>query len=193
MLPKRRPGPAGIFLSAALTVLAGCGAAQAPASNVAPPQVQGQAQGGQLKIGQEAPDFTATAFDGSQVRLSSLRGKVVLVNFFASWCTECRAEFPDIQAAYAARNKDGFEVIGVNALETSDGKAFYREMKATYPAVSDPAPGGGGPGPIAAAYGVVSGLPVSAFIDRDGKLHDLLQGRIDSTNIRDELKALGIS
>jgi peroxiredoxin len=162
-----------------------------PSSSGAPVVTPGQASSGDIRAGVPAPDFKATAFDGSTIQLSSLRGKVVLLNFFASWCTECRGEFPDIQSAYRARSGQDFTVLGVNTLETGDGKAFFRELGATFPAVSDPAQGGAG-GAIAKAYGIGNGLPVTIFINKDGVVHQVFPGRIDRTNIDAELRAMGV-
>ncbi len=125
---------------------------------------------GHLAEGQAPPDFTASTFDGKTITLSSLRGKVVLLNFFASWCTSCRAEMPEIEAAYRANRDRGFVVLGVNSLENGDGVAFYRELGLTFPAIHDP----GVPGNIARAYAVTNGLPVSVFINREGRV-DLIQ------------------
>lgn len=146
-----------------------------------------------LQEGKPPPDISAVAFDGSPQRLASLRGKVVLVNFFASWCAECRAEIPDIEKAYQARRTSGFEVLGVNAWENGDGRAFLRELGGTYPAVADPQPAPNQPGPIATSYGLdTQALPVSVFIDKQGNVHRVYPGRIDSTNIVAELRQMGI-
>ena len=146
-----------------------------------------------LSPGRPAPDFAATTFDGKALTLSGLKGKVVLVNFFASWCTECRLEFPDIEAAYRARRGAGFEVVGVNTWEHGDGKAFYQGLGATFPAVPDPIVGRG-PAPIAHAYGIeTEALPLSVFVDRDGRIHQAFPGRIDGNIIRAQLAQMGIS
>jgi peroxiredoxin len=147
-----------------------------------------------LQDGRPPPDIRAVAFDGSRVRLSSLRGKVVLVNFFASWCAECRAEIPDIEAVYRAKRSSGFEVIGVNAWENGDGQAFLRGLGGTYAAVADPQPAPNRPGPIASSYGLdTQALPVSVFIDKAGNVHGVYPGRIDRQNIDAELRQMGIT
>ena len=152
------------------------------------------AAGQPLQNGKAAPDFAAVAFDGSPVRLSRLKGKVVLVNFFASWCAECRAEIVDIEKTYQAKRALGFEVVGVNAWEHGDGRAFLQGLGGTYPAVPDPLPAANLPGPIARRYGLdTQALPVSVFIDRSGKVHHVYPGRIDAGNILDELRSLGVS
>jgi peroxiredoxin len=146
-----------------------------------------------LQEGKPAPDISAVAFDGSPVRLALLRGKVVLVNFFASWCAECRAEIPDIEKIYQAKRTSGFEVLGVNAWENGDGQGFLRELGGTYPAVADPQPAPNQPGPIAARYGLdTQALPVSVFINRSGNVHRVYPGRIGGGNIAAELRQLGI-
>jgi peroxiredoxin len=182
-----------LFLLAALLIFIVVLAREEPARGTprAHPAVTGDA-GGVLRPGMMAPGFSGTGFDGTPLQLSSLRGHVVLVNFFASWCVECRSEFPEIQAAYAGYHARGFDVVGINALETGDGRAFYREFHATFPAILDPLGPGQGPGVVARAYGVIDSLPVSVFIDRSGRLHQYYPGRIDAANIRDELRQLGI-
>jgi peroxiredoxin len=141
---------------------------------------------GQLAKGQPPPDFTASTFDGKTLTLSSLKGKPVLINFFASWCTSCRAEMPAIEAAYRAHKDQGFTVVGVNTLESGDGVAFYREMGVTFPAVFDP----GIPGKIGKAYGVRQGLPASIFLDRSGKVELIQFGGITRGFVEQELQKL---
>jgi peroxiredoxin len=165
-----------------------------PKTNTSGPPVRATqtSSPGDLSAGSAAPDFTATAFDGSTVRLSDLKGKVVLINFFASWCIECRREMPAIQALYQQKRGAGFEVIGVDTWDTGDGQAFYRQMGATFPAVADPQKGNE-PGAIAAAFGIVTpSLPISVFIDRDGKIHQIFPGGIDEAIIRAQLSQMGI-
>jgi peroxiredoxin len=156
----------------------------------------GQRAAGQsqpLQEGKPVPDVRAVAFDGSSVRLSSLRGRVVLVNFFASWCAECRAEIPDIEAAYRAKRASGFEVVGVNAWENGNGQAFLRELGGSYTAVADPQPAPNQPGAIARSYGLdTQALPVSVFVNRDGSVQRVYPGRIDRENIYSELRQMGI-
>jgi thiol-disulfide isomerase/thioredoxin len=146
------------------------------------------------QVGKAPPEIRGVAFDGSAVDLYSLRGKVVLVNFFASWCAECRAEIPDIEQAYKAERAAGFDVIAVNAWENGDGRAFLMGLGGTYPAIADPLPAPNRPGPIAASYGLdTQALPVSVFIDRSGNVHQVYPGRIDAGNIASELHQMGIS
>ena len=153
-----------------------------------------RAQDQPLKNGQLAPEINTVAFDGTPVRLSGLKGRVVLVNFFASWCAECRAEIADIEKTYRAKHEAGFDVVGVNAWENGDGRAFLVSLGGSYPAVPDPLPAANRPGAIAQSYGLdTQALPVSVFIDRSGKVHQVYPGRIDAGNIRDELSKLGIS
>jgi cytochrome c biogenesis protein CcmG/thiol:disulfide interchange protein DsbE len=155
---------------------------------VSPPRVAGE-----LRPGADAPDFSAPGFDGATVRLSALRGKVVLVNFFASWCIECRAEMPAIQAAYVQKRAAGFEVVGVDTWDSGDGKDFYHQMGATFPAVFDPQEGGR-PGAIAHAFGLdTPALPTTVFVDRDGRVLGVYPGGIDAAIIAKELRQAGIS
>ena len=125
---------------------------------------------GTLVRGQPPPDFTATSFDGHPLTLSGLKGRPVLVNFFASWCAQCARELPLMEDSYLRHKADGFVIVGVNGLETGDGVGFYHRFALTFPAVHDP----GNPGKIALAYNVTSSLPVSVFIDKSGQV-DLIQ------------------
>jgi peroxiredoxin len=167
-----------------LVLLAAIGLAGKNAASTQPSAVT--VGSGQLARGQLAPDFTARAFDGKALTLSSLRGKPVLINFFASWCTSCRDELPAVEEAYRAHKREGFTVVGVNTLETGDGMAFYRQLSLTFPAVADP----GMPGKIGLAYHVTTGLPVSVFLDSQGRVDLIYLGQLTRSIIEQELPRL---
>jgi peroxiredoxin/Cu/Ag efflux protein CusF len=113
----------------------------------------------------EAPDFTAPTLSGSSLRLSEFRGKVVLVNFWASWCVSCRAEMSSIESLYRKYEGRGLEVVAVNldTLSTAGVAEFAKEVAVTFPIVLDPG------WSAARAYGVI-GLPTTYLIDRGGNV-----------------------
>lgn len=186
--PRRRWWPAAGYVGGAAAVAIGLLVLLLRSSDGSGQPIDRPAlvSGGPATVGQPAPDFTATAFDGSTVKLSSLQGKVVLLNFFASWCTVCAHELPAIQSEYVAHKDEGFTVVGVNTLENGDGRSFYRSFGLSFPAVSDP----GQPGRIGAAYQVTAGLPASAFIGKDGRIDLIVPGEITAATIESELKKL---
>jgi cytochrome c biogenesis protein CcmG/thiol:disulfide interchange protein DsbE len=113
-------------------------------------------------IGEPAPDFLLSVPGSDQpVRLSDLRGQPVLVNFWATWCTPCRTEMPDLQAAY---DTEGVIVLAVNSQESEAAVvSFMDEFGLTFPAALDL------DGSVREHYGVI-GLPATFFIDADGIL-----------------------
>lgn len=112
-----------------------------------------------------APDFTLPALSGGTLRLSDLRGKVVLLNFWATWCVPCRTEMPAIEALYQRYKDQGLEVLAVNldVLSTAGVEAFVSEVKVTFPIILDPS------WATAHAYRVF-GLPTTYLIDRAGNV-----------------------
>lgn len=111
-----------------------------------------------------APDFTLTTFDGQRLTLSQLRGKAVVVNFWASWCLPCRDEAPALQRAWEKYRERGLVLIGVDYADTvTDAKKFIAEFKQTYPNGPDVGTR------ISQAYRI-SGVPETYFIGRDGRL-----------------------
>ena len=112
-------------------------------------------------VGDLAPDFTGTTLDGETIRLGDLRGKVVLVNDFASWCGPCLAETPHLVEVFNA-NAEDVVFIGLNLQESEDAVVTYRDdFAVTYPLVLDP------DGRLTDIYKPI-GLPTSWFIDPDG-------------------------
>jgi len=119
---------------------------------------------GQL-IGAEAPDFELAALDGSNLRLSSLRGKAVLLNFWATYCGPCKIEMPwfvELQKEYGPQ---GFQIIGVamDDASTDDIAKFAKDMGVNYPILL-------GKEAVGLSYGGVNVLPTTFFLDRNGKV-----------------------
>ncbi|MBQ6549012.1 MAG: TlpA family protein disulfide reductase [Prevotella sp.] len=118
--------------------------------------------------GDEAPDFVTTLTDGRQVRLSDLRGKLVLIQFTASWCAVCRKEMPYIESEIWQKHKDNpnFVLIGIDRDEPLDKvKAFAEKTGVTYPLALDPG------ADIYAKYALrKSGITRNILIDGNGKI-----------------------
>jgi peroxiredoxin len=122
------------------------------------------------RVGHPAPDFTLARLDGAQVRLADLRGQVVLINVWATWCPPCRAEMPMIQEAYERYGERGFAVLAVNAREDAATVAAYmHDGGLSFPALLD------SDGAVGAAY-QASIMPSSFFVDRTGVIRAVYKG-----------------
>ena len=111
-----------------------------------------------------APDFTLAGLDGKTVRLADFRGRVVFLNFWATWCAPCREEMPEMQALARELEKEGLVVLAVNYEESAEtAEAFVQETALTLPVLLD------ADGAVARRYRV-PGLPASFFVDRRGAL-----------------------
>ena len=122
-----------------------------------------------------APTFTTTQFNGQPIDLPEFRGKVVVVNFWASWCGPCKEEMPALQAL-ADANPEDVVIIGVAAAsDTLDAaQKFATDLGVSYPLILDQ--GGNGPvGEIAGEYQVF-GYPATYFINADGNIVDVVFG-----------------
>ncbi len=118
-----------------------------------------------------APAFAVTTLDGTRIASDSLAGRVVLVNFWATWCPPCRLEMPGIERVWRDRRDAGFVVIGIATDETGEAgvRAFVAERGVTYPiAMATPA--------VVRAFGGYRGLPTSILIDRDGRIRYRITG-----------------
>mgnify|MGYP000008902707 FL=1 len=149
-----------------MAALLGClfaGVSTVEAQEVTPDEV-----GYIVKVGDEAPDFEMTLTDGQKVKLSSLRGKVVMLQFTASWCGVCRKEMPFIEKDIWQKHKDNasFALYGVDRDEPLEKvKAFAKQTKVTYPLGLDPG------ADIFAKYAVRNaGIIRNVLIDKTGKI-----------------------
>jgi len=132
-----------------------------------------RAQQGQIGVGELAPDFTLTAFDGEEYRLADYKGKVVVVNFWASWCVTCKPEAWDLESAW--RNYQGDVIfLGVDYVDTEkEAKAYLEETDVTYPNGPDKRT------QISQAYRV-DGVPETFIIDKSGKIAHVQIGPFSS-------------
>lgn len=137
--------------------------------------------------GQEAPDITVTDQNGKALTLSSLQGKPVVLNFWASWCPPCKEEMPDYQSLYGEYGKQAVfvlvDMVGARGETVSTGKAFLSQNKYTFPAYFDTK------GAAADAYGVTS-IPRSYYIDKNGVIRSYHEGMMKKSDMENAMQAI---
>jgi peroxiredoxin len=143
-------------------------------------------QPGVVTAGVVAPPFTLTSLEGETISLRDLRGRPVLVNFWASWCPPCREEFPVLSAAGEAHVDAGLEVLGVTRNDGAEySRRFAEESGAAWPILPDR------DGTVWDAYDGV-GLPTTFFVDRDGVVQRVHIGPLDAGQLAEHLSAIGV-
>ena len=135
-------------------------------------------------IGKTAPDFVLKTLDGKTLKLSDLRGKAVVLNFWATWCPPCKVELPwfvDLQKQYGSQ---GLQIVGISEDEGGNEKvaAFVKEMGVNYTVAVDD-------NSVSEKYGDVEDLPTTFYIDRNGKIVEFAMGLVDRSEIEEKLKA----
>ena len=133
-----------------------------------------------------APEFELTTLSGDMVSLSDLRGKVVLVNFWASWCPPCRSEMPAMERIYSEYGPDEFVILAVNNSRQdnpTDAERFVSEKELTFPILLDL------DGQVSVLYQVHS-LPTSFFVDREGVIREIVIGGMSEALLRTRVENL---
>ena len=133
-----------------------------------------------------APDFTLPARDGGTVQLSSLKGQVVMINFWATWCGPCRQEMPLLEQLQAKYEPLGFTLLGVNVeTDSAAASAWLKGVPVSFPILFDTK------NAVAERFGVM-GMPSSVFVDREGRVRHVHRGYKpgDEAQYADMIRAL---
>ncbi|HSA93011.1 MAG TPA: redoxin domain-containing protein [Terriglobales bacterium] len=144
------------------------------------PTVAGKLRGNPQ--GSLAPDFTLQSVDGRTVRLADLRGKAVVLNFWATWCGPCKVEMPWLAELQKQYGPQGLEVIGISMDDEREKVLpFVKEVGADYTILH-------GTEEVGEAYGGVQFLPATFYVDREGKIVDRVFGLVSHSEIEGNIK-----
>lgn len=133
-----------------------------------------------------APAVAGDLLDGGTFDLSAYKGKVVVVNFWASWCAPCRAEAADLEEVWQATKASGVQFLGINIRDEKDKAIAFHAGRATYPSIFDPA------GKIALGFSDVppSAIPSTLVIDRFGRIASITRRDIRAAELRPVVEAV---
>ena len=122
----------------------------------------------------DAPAVRGSTVDGSNLDLASLKGQVVVLNFWASWCPPCRLESTDLETVYKSTKDSGVTFLGVNSRDEKDSAKSFADSRLTYPSLFDPA------GKVALSFADVppTALPCTLIIDRVGKIAVVIRNTV---------------
>ena len=135
------------------------------------------------KIGETPPDFSGTSISGLAVSMAALKGQPTWLTFGASWCPDCRAEAPDLQATYAKYKDRGLVVLGVFEESEAAARDYATRIGFTFPLVADPQ------STIADQYRTY-GYPIHFFIGRDGTIKQVRIGRLTPSDMEQLVQQL---
>lgn len=140
------------------------------------------------EVGRAGPDFLLERPEGGTLRLSDLQGHPVILNFWASWCAPCRAEMPELVAAYAQYRDEGLEIVAINLQETN-GRVleFAEEFGIEFPIVIDR---DGELKDVWRLGGPVDGIPTSYFLDETGVVRDIFLGPLTEDGLIERIEVL---
>jgi cytochrome c biogenesis protein CcmG/thiol:disulfide interchange protein DsbE len=134
---------------------------------------------------QKAPNFSLQTQNGKVIELSKLTGKVVLVNFWATWCPPCRAEIPDFIEVYNTYKSKGFEIVGIALDEDGWSKVapYIEKVKMNYPVVL-------GTAKVVQQYGGIEAIPTTFIVDKKGYIVASQVGLVSKELLEQKLKSL---
>lgn len=132
-----------------------------------------------------APQFALRDINGRIVRLSNYRGKVVLINFWATWCPPCRVEVPDLIRLQREHGKEGLQIIGITYPPERKGRVqkFARSLNVNYPIIL-------GTHQLKASFSSEETLPLTIVIDRDGRVSHIISGILLREEFEEKIKPL---
>ncbi len=141
-------------------------------------------KGEQASAEPTAPEFTLQDMNGNTVSLSNFKGKVVIIDFWATWCSPCRAAIPGLERLYKAYNAKGLVVLGISVDQGGweSVKEFGTGLGVTYPILK-------GNDDVFVKY-MVRSIPMLVITDRNGKVHKQLIGAMSEEDLENEVKAL---
>jgi len=132
----------------------------------------------------DAPDFVLTDLDGNTISLSDLEGNVIFLNFWATWCTPCKKEFPYFNDAYETHKDNGVKIVGIS-IDRSEKivKKFLQKTELVFPIAM-------GKRKFLSDYGVGRAVPVTIIIDKKGKLRHKLIGGLEKEDLEKYIQEL---
>jgi cytochrome c biogenesis protein CcmG/thiol:disulfide interchange protein DsbE len=148
------------------------------------PETGSTTVGGHPLLGEPAPEIELETLDGEKVALSALRGRPVLINFWATWCLPCREEFPLMVTAYEEHADKGFEILGVVHDDSVDGaRAFAADLDAEWPMLNDV-------DDVAWEDYTGVAMPTSFFVDAEGIVRAFSLGAFTQTGLAAQLATI---
>jgi len=134
-----------------------------------------------MQLGDDAPGFELLDVDSIKHTLVKYSDRIILIHFWADWCSQCRAEFPRLENAYKTQKENGLQIIAINVGQTkAHVEDFKREYGLTFPMLLDPEAS------IAKKYGV-RGLPMNYFLDKNKKIAKIVIGWVDEEQIEETI------
>ena len=134
---------------------------------------------------QTAPSFALQDLRGKTVRLEEYRGKIVLLNFWATWCAPCQMEMPELMKLQKQHAAEGLQILGITYEKEPAAKIarITRKFKLNYPVLL-------GAKSLSDSYGIEEALPVTVIVDRDGKIRDRIIGIMEPEEISEKILPL---
>lgn len=191
-MPKHPRRLLGLLLTSAVGIVlaAGCTAGQEASSGGDERLVSAEHQVVTFPDGEREPlpDLAAKTLDGERLDLASLRGKIIVINIWGSWCAPCRAEAPNLEKVWRDTKDRGVQFVGINTRDTEAGaRAFERNFGITYPSLLDPH------GELQLEFrGKLAArtIPTTYFVDRDGTVAAKATGGLTEQRLRETLRPL---